>query len=83
MDQAAKEMRSRWGEVQPDALQALADDLRTGVIENGALSVRDIVSEVTNGPHSQALFKPAEASGQMAISAQQMADKQRDIDLER
>jgi hypothetical protein len=53
MDQAAKEMRSRWGEVQPDALQALADELRTGIIENGALSVGDIFSEVTNGPHSQ------------------------------
>src|SRR5688572_28521785 len=83
MDQAAKELRSQWGEVQPDAMQALDYDLRAGVIESGAPSANDIVSEVTHGPHSQSLFKPAQASGQIAPSAAQAADRPRDMDLER
>ena len=83
MEDAAKELRSRWGEVQPDALQALADDVRVGVIENGAWSAGDIVSEVTRSAHSQGLFRPVEASQQMAASAENGADKQRDMDLER
>lgn len=75
MDEAVKELRGRWGEVQPDALQAIADDLRTGVVENGALSVSDIVSQVTHGTDSGGLFGP--------LSADRGADKQRDMDLER
>ena len=77
MEAAAKELRGRWGEVQPDALRALADDLRVDVIENGASSVGDILSAVTRSPHGQGLF------GQVAPSVENVSDKQRDVDLER
>ena len=77
MHEAAKELRGRWGEVQPDALRALADDVRVGVIENGASSVGDILSEVTRSPHSEELF------GRVAPFVENVSDKQRDVDLER
>jgi hypothetical protein len=83
MEQAAAELRSRWGEVRPDALHALTDELRIGVVEKGSLSVKAIVTEVTHGAYSEGLFGVGQTADHSALPAEQASHTQRDMDLER
>jgi hypothetical protein len=79
MREAADDLRSRWGDVEPSALQTLADDLRTQMVESGGISAKDIASALADPSLVQSLF-PAGGVEKETASA---ADRQRDIDLER
>jgi hypothetical protein len=79
MREAADDLRSRWGEVQPDAMQALVDDLRTQMVEGGSLSAKDIASALADLSTIQSLFTSSGVERDTAAAV----DRQREIELER
>ena len=84
MHEASEALQKQWGDVQPDALQSVADELRIQVVEGGALSVSDIVSGIDDRHDSRSLFTSAAQSGHAVGELSLAADRQeQDAEWER
>lgn len=56
MREASEALQKQWGDVRPDALQGLADELRTRMIEGGSLSANDIASAMDDLHNERSFF---------------------------
>ncbi len=84
MREASEALQNRWGEVHADALQGLADELRTLAVEGGGDMSRDYASAAAHAVEGGYLFRAAEEAGRAsALAGERSADRQHDFDLAR
>jgi hypothetical protein len=74
---AAAELKSQWGEVNPEALHALADDLRTAIVDGYGDSLAQAAAHIVR---SSDLFGAPSASAEGSLSR---ADRQQDMERDR